>query len=138
MNGHTRGGASRRLHWILLGIGFGLAFSSITYAGDDQCNATVTTKDMVDCYNAQLDEAEATLVQAQKHIESLLPRNGRRAFEAATRKWGEFREANCKSISLVYEGGSMQAIVFYSCKARMTKDRLEELHLAFENELHPK
>ena len=95
------------------------------------CDSAITTKDMVMCYDTQYAEAAKRLAELQEQVAGVLSDQAREALTTAQAKWVDFRKANCRSISLAYEGGSMEALAFYSCRLQMTADRVQELRAAF-------
>ena len=43
------------------------------------------------------------------------------------RKWIIYKEAHCKAIAALYEGGSIQPLIYYDCLKTITNDRIKNL-----------
>lgn len=55
------------------------------------------------------------------------------ALREAQRAWVTFRDANCHWKSTSFYGGSGQGVIFASCRALMTRDRVAELKAFQQN-----
>ncbi len=51
----------------------------------------------------------------------------RRAFVAAHRAWLAYRNADCKSMSSIYEGGTLMPLAYIQCVEARNKQRIEDL-----------
>lgn len=45
----------------------------------------------------------------------------------AQRNWIAFRDANCEAEAALYEGGSIQPLIYSTCLTRLTRRRTEDL-----------
>lgn len=50
----------------------------------------------------------------------------------AQRAWIKYKEAHCKSVADIYEGGSMAPLVYYSCLTELTIERKARLKSILE------
>ena len=82
---------------------------------------------MLKCANASFKAADARLNSVRKQLVRYLDDEQRKALADADGKWVAFREANCKSQSLLYSGGSLEAVELANCRAGMTEERFKEL-----------
>jgi uncharacterized protein YecT (DUF1311 family) len=67
---------------------------------------------------------------AMKKIDEALPADQRGAEESlrvAQRAWIAFRDSGCAAEGYRVRGGSMEPMVIYACRERMTRARTEEL-----------
>ena len=45
----------------------------------------------------------------------------------AQRNWIDFRDAHCDSVSIAYRGGSIEPLIYHSCRAELTRRRTAQL-----------
>jgi uncharacterized protein YecT (DUF1311 family) len=54
---------------------------------------------------------------------------------ATEQTWNTFRESHCQETSAPYQGGSIHALIYQSCRARVTNDRIADLQALSEPDL---
>lgn len=50
----------------------------------------------------------------------------------AQRAWIKYKEAHCKAEAAVFEGGSMQPLIYSSCLTELTNERSKQLRKYFQ------
>lgn len=92
----------------------------LTYCAEQDWNAA----------DARLNEAYKIAISAMKGIDLNLDaadRGAEAALRAAQRAWLTFRDQTCAAEGWAMHGGSAEEMVIYSCRARVTADRADEL-----------
>ena len=77
-------------------------------------------------------DAEMTVVY-KKVLKKMTDSNQKQMLINAQRAWIKYKDAHCKAIANLYEGGSMQPMVYSGCLAELTKERTKNLQTYFEN-----
>ncbi|PYE84091.1 lysozyme inhibitor LprI family protein [Pseudoroseicyclus aestuarii] len=107
--------------------------------GERDCSDPVSQAEMTDCAFLDSEDADAALNAA--YAEALDRARARDAALAegevtseemlrkAQRAWIAFRDAACAAESTTRRGGTMQSQVLYTCIARLTRSRNEDLHI---------
>nr|WP_319250424.1 lysozyme inhibitor LprI family protein [uncultured Celeribacter sp.] len=54
------------------------------------------------------------------------------ALRDAQRAWVPYRDAACEAEGFLFEGGSMQPLIVYSCKEHLTRQRTQEMRAVYE------
>ncbi len=98
----------------------------------DDCDSAKTTKDIVDCQDAQFKKATQALSNLQQQLSRVLTTKQRKALEKAHSAWLSYREEHCNSAAFLYEGGTMETVISVTCFAELTKERVKQLHSTFE------
>ena len=58
--------------------------------------------------------------------------NGAENLLKAQRAWIDYRDGHCEAEGAQFAGGSIRPLITYSCKAAMTRKRVEELRSLME------
>lgn len=119
------------------------AFVLMAGAGDAQdvadidCINTMVQQEMNLCAEQEWMDADADLNAAYKGAvavmqgyDSDLPKTERGAeanLRAAQRAWVTFRDAACAAEGYAMHGGSAEPLLIYGCRARLTRQRSEDL-----------
>ena len=45
----------------------------------------------------------------------------------AQRDWIKFRDSHCKSAQFAYRGGSIESLIYHSCRAELTRQRTKQI-----------
>ena len=106
------------------------------------CAEPVTTADMSACARAELDAADTALNLAWKaalahaeELDSYLSEGEEKTADAlltAQRAWIDYRDGQCEGEGFYARGGSLEPLLVATCKARMTRERTEELRTLIE------
>jgi uncharacterized protein YecT (DUF1311 family) len=94
-------------------------------AAKNPCDDAHTQLDMNICADKQFQAADAELNRVYKQIMSKAENDPK--LKAAEVSWLKYRDDNCAYEASMYEGGSMQPMVYSFCLERMTKARAAEL-----------
>jgi uncharacterized protein YecT (DUF1311 family) len=87
-----------------------------------------TTVQMEGCVEQEILETDAKIERLDDSIVSLLGRAGpQRKFIAGVRAWLAYRRADCKSISSLYEGGSLAPVTEGECVIARNEQRIKDL-----------
>ena len=80
--------------------------------------------------DAALNEAWAPAMARMRALDEGQPadlKGAADALRAAQRAWVGYRDLACTAEGYQYRGGSMEPMVIYACRARLTEARTEEL-----------
>ncbi len=109
------------------------AVSHMAMAQDWDCTnaGNLPQQGMNFCAAQDFEKADAALNAAWSLIrkDAIKASDGADPLLAGQRAWLEYRDHQCEAESLIFEGGSLQPLIISSCRARMTRDRTEELLL---------
>lgn len=93
----------------------------------DRCPNAVTTADTVECMRDEALKSDSMLAALTDSIaRTASPAVVARLAEASGH-WERYRTAECEAAGLFYEGGGMQYMVMFGCRARLAEDRLHAL-----------
>ncbi len=103
------------------------------------CTSTPVQQEMNLCAKQDWIEADTDLNAAYKDAMAVmkgydanLPKSEGGAefnLRAAQRAWVTFRDAACAAEGFAMHGGSAEPLLIYGCRARLTRQRAEDLHL---------
>ncbi|HKI59454.1 MAG TPA: lysozyme inhibitor LprI family protein [Mariprofundaceae bacterium] len=117
-------------------IFFVIAFSFPAFAEEPvNCYARyVNTLEVGGCFEKQLKKYDTELNSTyQAVMEKLKVRGTWGSLKKAQREWIKYRDQNCMFHSDLYFGGSAAGPAYVECKARMTKERSDELNIVLED-----
>lgn len=114
---------------IIFGTAILLLLTVPAQAGDRNvdCNNATNQNDMNYCAEEDFNKADKALNAAYKTAMADMDAAMKAKLKAAQRAWVAFRDAECDYESMSEEGGSMQPMVYSGCRARLTKDRTQDL-----------
>jgi uncharacterized protein YecT (DUF1311 family) len=126
---------------------FGLVVAMANVAGvagaQSSCIDPRNQRDAVNCAEAAWRLADRELNTIWPTIRSVVadtddridPSSKRwsRTVLNAQRAWITFRDANCEAARFMYAGGTNEALAYWACMERMTRERINELNLLVEN-----
>lgn len=119
------------IEWQASGVGvMALALAMICVfpaSSKATCENAQTQAEMNDCAARDYVSADSGLNQIYRKMAGQLSGSHRLALKKAQRAWVVYRDKACKSYGLIAEGGSMQSLLVYDCKSRLTKSRTEFL-----------
>jgi uncharacterized protein YecT (DUF1311 family) len=93
------------------------------------CGPTAATVDMIECAKADFAAADRRLNDAYQKLMKDPDRDekGRNLLREAQRKWIPFRDAQCLLEEDEYRGGTLAAVMYGECQARITAERARAL-----------
>ncbi|WP_298963994.1 lysozyme inhibitor LprI family protein [uncultured Roseibium sp.] len=101
------------------------------------CNNAMTQMEMTSCANLDWQKADAELNPAYKaamakmrETDGFLPEGQKGAVEAlrkAQRAWIPYRDNACEAYGFQARGGTMEPMLVYGCRAKLTAQRTKEL-----------
>lgn len=87
-----------------------------------------TTVQMEGCIQQDILKTDAKVESLDQSVHSLLgTANAQRKFAAGIRSWLAYRKADCKSFATLYEGGSLETIVYGECVITRNEQRIKDL-----------
>jgi len=103
------------------------AASAQKRAAQNPCEDPQTQVELNLCADRKFKAADAELNRVYNQLAAKLEAGGRAKLKAAEASWLKYRDDNCAYEEELYEGGSMQPLIYSSCLERMTKSRTTEL-----------
>lgn len=92
------------------------------------CEGAQTQAELTACANAQAEAADDRLNEVYQQVRDRIQGTAEDALLVdAQLAWIEFRDRECDFVVRSYEGGSIAALIYSSCVARVTEQRTEEL-----------
>jgi uncharacterized protein YecT (DUF1311 family) len=79
------------------------------------------------CAQEDFQKADAELNKVYQQLVPKLEAPHKDKLKIAQRAWVAFRDAHCDCEAFSFDGGSMQPLIFASCKAQATRDRTKQL-----------
>ncbi|TVQ18652.1 MAG: DUF1311 domain-containing protein [Leptolyngbya sp. DLM2.Bin15] len=91
------------------------------------CQNPQTQSDMNFCAGETYKVADDDLNRIYQQVLNQLPQSDRPSLIEAQEAWLAYRDTNCDFEASLFEGGSIQPLMYYSCLERMTDERIEVL-----------
>lgn len=91
-------------------------------------------KEADDALNALWPEVRAYMKSLDETAAEYFPEQatGAENLLKAQRAWIDYRDGHCEAEGAQYAGGSIRPLIFYSCLAHKTRERIEELEALME------
>lgn len=107
----------------------GWMMASVLHAQQEvnPCEAEQTQMNMNLCAAKEYREADDALNAKWKQLMAILSPSDQAKMRAMEKLWIQLRDKHCEFESAVYEGGSMQPLVRFSCLKSFTEDRTKQL-----------
>ncbi|NPD15264.1 DUF1311 domain-containing protein [Xinfangfangia sp. D13-10-4-6] len=126
-----------------LSVAFALALWALPAAAEQvDCEAALSTADMLSCADAALNEADTRLEALQGEVAALLQvaeadmspglRDGTVQLEKAQEAFLIYRDAACRVEGWPMRGGSGEPLLVYGCMLQMTLQRIADLEAFLE------
>lgn len=100
-------------------------------ASEDICQQAQNQLELTNCWNRAAKDAERSLTDTyEKAVAQLRTREANGALvllKGAQAKWESYRDAQCATVSKLYEGGSAEGMQRDSCRARLANQRKGDL-----------
>ena len=96
-------------------------------AQKDPCDDAQSQAEMNVCAEERFRAADVALNRVYGQLAAKEEGDSRAKLKAAEVSWLKYRDDNCAYEAAGFEGGSMQPLVYFSCRERMTKARTNEL-----------
>jgi uncharacterized protein YecT (DUF1311 family) len=123
-----------------LAILIGLAAAQVPTAAARNCDDPQNQSEMNLCASSDFERADDELIAFWPRIVETVRRmdlqtgpagDGRQTGETrlheAQRAWVGFRDAYCAVVGYQARGGSMEPMLYNGCRARLTRERIEQL-----------
>ena len=99
----------------------------VEIAQQPNCKSPQTTLDMNTCSSQELKAADTKLNQLYQQLLPKINSKQQQRLTAAQRTWIKFRDETCDYEAGHFEGGTVAAPIYVSCKARVTQQRVKDL-----------
>ena len=93
-----------------------------------------SSNDIEACAALRLQRSEASLGRAEATARQVAGPGAAVAFAEGARTWRAYREAECHTIYVSYDGGSGATAALLICKATLTEQRARALRLVYSKE----
>jgi len=99
------------------------------------CENARATYDILDCLKAELKKADEKLRTINRQLDNALSKAEQDKLHKANASWLRYLEDNCDSESFIYDGGTLEGVVYLYCKLDLTLKRTERLREAYRHPL---
>ncbi|MGI9481200.1 MAG: lysozyme inhibitor LprI family protein [Hyphomicrobiales bacterium] len=125
----------------IIALAFFAAVSISEQAAASGCENAATQIEINLCMKEELERADKALSVALSTATEFLSNLDKQSEAAAgaqsrvdvlslaQKSWASFRDAHCKLAGLEYAGGSIQPLIINECKAKLARQRMEQLLL---------
>ena len=117
----------------LIALGFCLIITGAA-AQADNCDTTMAQQEMNRCADlafqaadGELNDAYADAVAFARELDSAGAGGVEDRLRKAQRAWVAYRDAACDADAFLFDGGSMQPLIYSSCLSRLTELRRADL-----------
>ena len=80
-----------------------------------------------------LKKADNELNQVYKNLVKKIDKKEKNLLITAQKNWIKFRDSKCEFEKQQYDGGSIQPLIYYTCLAECTEDRIKDLKRNLED-----
>lgn len=106
---------------------------------EKDCLSSQTQLEMNACWSHLANVIEDKVKTRYSEIVRLLERASEKdavtTLKLAHRSWEQYRDAHCESARQFYEGGSVARTVEATCRAKIGRNRIEDLEAAYGDHL---
>ncbi len=92
-----------------------------------QCEDARSTVELRNCLREQVDQLDIQLKARVGEVENRFSGRSLVMFARSQRAWSLFRDIQCESEALQYEGGSLAGIAGLECHLRLSQTRFADL-----------
>lgn len=107
----------------------------LQYQGQVNCDEPNTTLDLRICANLRAQQSDSLMQveyqQVSQALDQLFLEKAKLYLQEAQQHWVEMRSRECRIFWELYEGGSLQPVVYMQCLAEVTDRRTEALQQLF-------
>src|SRR5215470_17710614 len=100
------------------------------------CDKAVATGDMRDCLDAGLKKANDQLRTLNRQLDRALSKPERDKLHKAQMSWRGYVYDTCRSESFLYNGGTMEIVIYRWCELELTVQNIERMREAYKQRLH--
>lgn len=98
-------------------------------AGPSLCNPDLTQMEINECWQAQLESSDRRLTALLGDLEQVLTVAEVAQLRSVQRLWLDYRRRHCQWQANFFAGGSIQPMVYASCAASLTWERIATLKM---------
>jgi len=130
------------LHTILIFIFIPSLFINVfAQEYEINCDSAITQMDMNFCAKQGYEKAQLTMDSIYTQLENIIKERQKdyqnenqltgkdliNSFVDSQKQWEEYRKASAGFNGAIYQGGSIQPLIYFSVMQRITEDRIKEL-----------
>jgi uncharacterized protein YecT (DUF1311 family) len=107
-------------------------FAQHMNAADAPCLSSASNADETACFVNASKQRDKELNDLYQQVQKVVGGDELVQLKTAERAWMQFRDATCNAEKALYEGGSAQPMVYYSCLEAETRYRIKDLKDSYE------
>jgi uncharacterized protein YecT (DUF1311 family) len=96
------------------------------------CADAQNQQEMNRCAAEEYKKADAELNKVYQQLLPKLEAAHKEKLKLAQRAWLTFRDAHCEYEAFIFDGGTMQPLIQYSCLEAMTRERTKQLRASLQ------
>jgi uncharacterized protein YecT (DUF1311 family) len=100
---------------------------SVQVAQKPNCNNPQSQSEMTACAGIAYQNADRKLNQIYQQLLPKLSSSRRQQLVTAQQAWIRFRDTSCNFEASAFEGGTIAPMIYSSCLARLTEQRIKDL-----------
>lgn len=101
-------------------------------AKDAPCRDAVITAEAVACFSSAAREQDQALATLLDRVRPATGGDERNLLNRAQSAWGQYRGLQCDGEYAMYGGGTAGPVVRLACLEALTRDRIKQLHAAYD------
>lgn len=124
---------------VIVGLFFAMPGRTVgqsSKARSQACENAKTQSEMNQCSADAYRASDKDLNALYASIKQKLDPDLFAKLQTAQRAWVSYRDADCEAESAQYEGGSIQPMIRSGCLERVTRTRIDELHVIYDTGTH--
>jgi uncharacterized protein YecT (DUF1311 family) len=125
-------GTSISVTALLLGLSALPAVAQHMNAKDAPCRGVVVTAEMAACFYKASTAHNSELASLFAAVRPAVGGDELKLLDRAQVAWLEYRKLSCDSEYAMYQGGSAAPTVRFACLEALTRDRIKQLHDAYD------
>lgn len=124
---------SRTIRYIVLMAAWSACCVNAVRSG---CDEATTTRELEACLKTELEAVAMDIERLQAEVQQGTTVAQRSQLRSAHAAWEKYMDANCQSVTALFEGGSVRGVLLIECELRMTTGRAAEIRGILE-QLNP-
>lgn len=117
---------------LCVGGAAGLAQKPAAPAKKQPCADAQNQQEMNRCAADEYKKADAELNRVYQQLLPKLEAAHKEKLKVAQRAWLGFRDAHCDYEAFIFDGGTMQPLIQYSCLETVTRERTKQLRASLQ------
>lgn len=117
---------------LALGLSTGTAAGQHMNAGDAPCRDAVVTAEAAACFSRAAADRDKQLAGMLAVVRPVIDGEALTLLDRAQAAWTEYRRLSCEGEYAMYGGGSAGPTARFACLEALTRDRIKQLHDAYD------